>query len=118
MPKREVQLQLYKQMPYLNIMYASDIFYVVFIFTHTHIYIYIYIYIFIYIYIYIYTFHIYIHIYIYIYVKPHCDKCNSFPSSANFENWWSYTSSPLMCLLGVNRDRFTFYDTCYLQCNN
>jgi hypothetical protein len=33
----------------------------------------------------------------------------SIPSSADVKNEWSYTSTPPICLLGVDRDNFTFF---------
>jgi hypothetical protein len=36
---------------------------------------------------------------------------SSVSSSAEVKNEWSYTSTPHICLNGMDRDKFTFYST-------
>jgi hypothetical protein len=40
---------------------------------------------------------------------PGYEGNHSPPSSAEVKNVWSYTSTPPICLQGVDRDNFTFY---------
>jgi hypothetical protein len=37
------------------------------------------------------------------------DDDHSPPSSVEIKNEWSYTSTPLVCFLGMDRDTFTFF---------
>ena len=40
---------------------------------------------------------------------PICGFCHSPPSNAEFENEWSYTSTPAIRLHGMDGDKFTFF---------
>ena len=39
---------------------------------------------------------------------PERDVSHSFTSNAEFKNEWSYTSTPPVCLHGLDRDNFSF----------
>jgi hypothetical protein len=40
--------------------------------------------------------------------RPGCEVNQSPTSSAEVKNEWSYTSTPLICLHGIDRDNFVF----------
>jgi hypothetical protein len=42
--------------------------------------------------------------------RPGCEADHSPPSNTEIENEWSCTSTPPVCLHGVDRDSFTFFD--------